>query len=99
MSSGARGGGACAGGALASVHNATLCTPNYARALVRDLTVDLPRGGRLLVMGPSGCGKTSLLRAVGGLWKAGTGEIATPPVTTPSVRPAPPPPCTRLRGG
>lgn len=26
-------------------------------------------------MGPSGCGKTSLLRAMAGLWKTGTGNI------------------------
>jgi putative ATP-binding cassette transporter len=29
-------------------------------------------------MGPSGCGKSSLLRAIAGLWNAGTGTIVRP---------------------
>jgi vitamin B12/bleomycin/antimicrobial peptide transport system ATP-binding/permease protein len=64
----------------------TLVTPNYARILVRDLDVNVPQRGRVLVMGPSGCGKTSLLRAIGCLWNAGVGSIATPPVASASVR-------------
>lgn len=33
------------------------------------------RARGLLVRGPSGCGKSSLLRAIAGLWNAGTGTI------------------------
>ena len=33
-----------------------------------------------LICGPSGCGKSSLLRAIVGLWDAGTGTIIRPPL-------------------
>lgn len=61
-----------------AVQHLTLQTPNYQRTLVADLSVELPTGKGLLVMGPSGCGKSSLLRAIAGLWKAGTGTIVRP---------------------
>jgi putative ATP-binding cassette transporter len=38
----------------------------------------LTEGEGLLVKGPSGCGKSSLLRAIAGLWNAGTGTIHRP---------------------
>jgi vitamin B12/bleomycin/antimicrobial peptide transport system ATP-binding/permease protein len=60
--------------------NVTLCTPPYSATLIEHLDLTVNRGERLLVVGPSGCGKTSLLRAIGRLWTAGAGEIATPPV-------------------
>jgi vitamin B12/bleomycin/antimicrobial peptide transport system ATP-binding/permease protein len=56
----------------------TLQTPNYQRTLIEDLSVILPVGQGLLVRGPSGCGKSSLLRAIVGLWDAGTGMIIRP---------------------
>ncbi len=56
----------------------TLQTPNYQRTLIEDLSVTLPAGQGLLVRGPSGCGKSSLLRAIVGLWDAGTGKIIRP---------------------
>lgn len=56
----------------------TLQTPDYERTLVRDLTVPVPPGQGLLIVGPSGCGKSSLLRAMAGLWDAGTGTIVRP---------------------
>ncbi|NET50518.1 MAG: ABC transporter ATP-binding protein/permease [Merismopedia sp. SIO2A8] len=56
----------------------TLQTPNYQRVLVSDLSLDLPQHSSLLVMGPSGCGKSSLLRAIAGLWNAGSGLIQRP---------------------
>lgn len=58
----------------------TLQTPDYDRTLVRGLTVHVPAGRGLLIVGPSGCGKSSLLRAVAGLWDAGTGTIVRPPL-------------------
>lgn len=61
-----------------AVEHLTLETPNHQRILVKDLSVELPRGQGLLVMGPSGCGKSSLLRAIAGLWSAGSGTIFCP---------------------
>ncbi|NJL37380.1 MAG: ABC transporter ATP-binding protein/permease [Leptolyngbyaceae cyanobacterium SM1_4_3] len=56
----------------------TLQTPNRQRTLIKDLSIEIPSGQGLLVMGPSGCGKSSLLRAIAGLWNAGTGTILRP---------------------
>lgn len=61
-----------------AVENMTLMTPDYARTLVRELTVNVIEGQGLVVMGPSGCGKSSLLRAFAGLWRSGTGRIVRP---------------------
>lgn len=59
-----------------AVENLTLLTPNRQRTLVQDLSVEVSAQQGLLVMGPSGCGKSSLLRAIAGLWTAGSGAIA-----------------------
>lgn len=64
-------------GSLAISH-LTLQTPNYQRTLFEDLSVKVPQGSGLLVMGESGSGKSSLLRAIAGLWKSGTGLITRP---------------------
>jgi len=61
-----------------AVQNLTLQTPNYQRTLVEHLNVEVPQGNGLLIMGASGCGKSSLLRAIAGLWKSGTGKIIRP---------------------
>ncbi|MEM9541035.1 MAG: ABC transporter ATP-binding protein/permease [Cyanobacteria bacterium P01_E01_bin.42] len=62
------------------VDRLTLQTPNYQRVLCRDLSLTVqPRQG-VLVIGPSGCGKSSLLRAIAGLWNAGSGKITRPPL-------------------
>jgi vitamin B12/bleomycin/antimicrobial peptide transport system ATP-binding/permease protein len=63
-----------------ALENVTLQTPNYQRTLVENLSVKLFTGEGLLVRGPSGCGKSSLLRAIIGLWDAGTGTIVRPPL-------------------
>ncbi|WP_396136617.1 ABC transporter ATP-binding protein/permease [Chamaesiphon sp. VAR_48_metabat_403] len=59
----------------------TLQTPNRQRVLIESLSLELAPGEGLLVRGPSGCGKSSLLRAIVGLWDAGTGKIVRPPLT------------------
>jgi putative ATP-binding cassette transporter len=73
----------------------TLVTPRDGRLLVKDLSVQLPHGRRLLVMGPSGTGRTSLLRAVAGLWTAGQGRVVRPPLDDVLFLPQQP----YLRGG
>lgn len=61
-----------------SIEHLTLQTPNYQNTLMEDVSVNLPQGKGLLIMGTSGCGKSSLLRAIAGLWDAGTGAIYRP---------------------
>jgi len=45
------------------------------KRVVRDLDLDVPRGGFLLVTGPNGSGKTTLLRLVAGLLVPTAGEL------------------------
>ncbi len=64
-----------------ALQQVTLLTPNSERTLVRDLSLTLEAGQRLLIVGASGSGKSSLLRAIAGLWNNGQGSIARPDTT------------------
>ena len=63
-----------------ALKNLTILTPNSEQTLVRDLSLQVDPGDRLLIVGASGCGKSSLLRAIAGLWTNGNGQISRPDV-------------------
>ncbi|MFO0417214.1 MAG: ABC transporter ATP-binding protein/permease [Pseudomonadota bacterium] len=58
----------------------TIWTPRREQVLIRDLSFSMP-GRSLLISGPSGSGKSSILRAVAGLWDAGSGTVIRPPLS------------------
>ncbi|NOT57716.1 MAG: ABC transporter ATP-binding protein/permease [Deltaproteobacteria bacterium] len=59
----------------------TLRTPDNRKTLVRELSCEIVPGDRFLIVGESGVGKTSLLRAIAGLWRTGSGRIVRPPLS------------------
>lgn len=65
-------------GARLALEGVTLQTPNWERTLVRNLSIAIDPGEGLMIAGESGSGKSSLLRAIAGLWYAGSGRIVRP---------------------
>jgi putative ATP-binding cassette transporter len=66
--------------ACLAAHALTVYTPGREQLLVERLDFSLAAGEGLLITGPSGCGKSSLLRALAGLWRTGSGTVAHPPL-------------------
>jgi putative ATP-binding cassette transporter len=56
----------------------TLVSPQDGRELIKDLTVDIPRGTRVLVVGPNDVARVALFRATAGIWHAGAGKVLRP---------------------
>jgi putative ATP-binding cassette transporter len=65
-------------GVALSLRNLHLVTPDHSRTLIATMDLELRWGENLLIVGPSGAGKSSLLRAIAGLWTAGSGVIERP---------------------
>lgn len=65
-------------GECLALQGLTLSTPQRERVLIRDLDLVLQPGQGLLITGASGCGKSSLLRAIAGLWRSGSGLVQLP---------------------
>ncbi len=61
-----------------SIENLTLQTPNHVRTLISALSLNIDPGQGVMIVGASGCGKSSLLRAIAGLWRSGSGRIVRP---------------------
>ncbi len=56
----------------------TLLTPGGGRTLISDVSANASALEPLLVQGPSGTGKTSLMRALAGIWREGSGTVTRP---------------------
>lgn len=61
-----------------AIEDLTVQTPNHARTLVKNLSLTINPGAGVMIVGASGCGKSSLLRAIAGLWRSGSGRIIRP---------------------
>jgi putative ATP-binding cassette transporter len=58
----------------------TLFSPDDGREMIKNLTADIPRGTRLLIVGPNEVARVALFRATAGVWLAGAGTIVRPPL-------------------
>ena len=65
-------------GPRVGLEHLTVMTPGAGKKLISDLTADASALEPLLVQGPSGTGKTSLMRAMAGLWREGSGAVIRP---------------------
>jgi putative ATP-binding cassette transporter len=61
-----------------AIEGLTLRTPQDGRVLVRDLSVEVRAGARLLVTAPNDVVLAALQRAIVGIWESGDGRIVRP---------------------
>src|SRR5215212_2804985 len=60
----------------AAVELSGLCREFGERAVLRDVTFELPRGSTLSVLGPNGAGKTTILRILATLLRPTSGRVS-----------------------
>ncbi|HZF79966.1 MAG TPA: ATP-binding cassette domain-containing protein [Rubrivivax sp.] len=48
---------------------------DVSRVILRDVSLKFPRGKVIAIIGGSGCGKTTLLRLIGGVYRANSGRV------------------------
>lgn len=65
-------------GPRVSLENLTVLIPGSAKTLIREVTADASALEPLLIQGPSGTGKTSMMRALAGVWREGSGIVSRP---------------------
>ncbi|HEY7305122.1 MAG TPA: SbmA/BacA-like family transporter [Bryobacteraceae bacterium] len=56
----------------------TLFSPESGREVLKNLTADIPRGTRVLIVGPNEAARVALFRATAGIWTAGDGTLVRP---------------------
>jgi vitamin B12/bleomycin/antimicrobial peptide transport system ATP-binding/permease protein len=61
-------------------HGLTLSSPRSGRVLIKDLTIEISHGQRVLVRGPDETARAALFQATAGLWEVGEGKIVRPPL-------------------
>jgi putative ATP-binding cassette transporter len=59
----------------------TLLSPVDGQPVLKDLSISIPFGSRVLISGSNETGKLALFRATAGLWPSGKGRIIRPPAT------------------
>jgi putative ATP-binding cassette transporter len=58
----------------------TLYSPDGGREVLKNLTANIPRGKRVLIVGPNEAARMALFRATAGIWPAGVGTLVRPPL-------------------
>ncbi len=59
----------------------TLLSPLDNQPVLKDLSISIPIGSRILISGRNETGKAALFRATAGLWISGQGRIVRPPAS------------------
>ena len=68
----------------------TLVPPDGGHEVLKNLTVEIPHGTRVLVVGPNETARTALFDATAGIWSTGRGTVTRPPLDRISFLPQQP---------